>query len=641
MIVQTLTTHQRVTLGEPIARGGEATVYEVVGARDTLAKIYEKPRAGYDQKLIWMIANPPNINHGQHPSIAWPTELLYDNKHFVGYLMPRISGGAVKLLEVFNPRVRAKVMPKFNWRYLHRAARNLSAALALLHARDYVVGDLNESNILVMPTALITLIDTDSFQVRALMQNKAELYACPVARLEYTPPELQGHALNEPRKPEHDNFGLAVLIFQLLMDGSHPFRGRWLGAGDPPAIEERIRNGWFPYATNGKVAPLPTMLPFSALDPQVATLFTRCFVAGQREPSARPSAEEWRDTLDAAEQNLIECARHHLYAKHLHACPWCNLQRETLRVAPPSKRERAHARREERRARMRNAPVLRPVPAQSYAPYPTPPPFNAPMFPRGISMPTPRVSPTTVQGVLTGSRGAFRFSVAVVATLGSVLNSIARGIATPNLRVWWRGVVLVLSGAATGTLIWTIIGASAGALIGAGASVWDHLVVVNTLLLHARDGALLGGSVAVIVGLVFSLLSEAIARFKGTGGALVGVLLGGALGVYAPVTMSGTWQNFVALGMLLGGLFALASVPSINSPRLLRLSASSSATLTVMRRVNQQSLWLVLFSTALGTALLSALLWFLAWTSAPIAVVLGAGAGFIGGVVVAVSARQP
>jgi len=219
MIAQTL-THQRVTLGEPIARGGEATVHEVVGARDTLAKIYEKPRAGYDEKLIWMVANPPNINQG-HPSIAWPSELLYDNhNHFVGYLMPRISGGAVKLLEVFNPRVRAQVMPKFNWRYLHRAARNLSAALAALHARDYVVGDLNESNIRVMPTALVTLIDTDSFQVRALMQNTTQLYPCPVARLEYTPPELQGHALNEPRKPEHDNFGLAVLIFQLLMNGS-------------------------------------------------------------------------------------------------------------------------------------------------------------------------------------------------------------------------------------------------------------------------------------------------------------------------------------------------------------------------------------------------------------------------------------
>ena len=34
------------------------------------------------------------------------------------------------------------------------------------HVRGYVVGDVNESNILVTPTALVTLgMDTDSFQV--------------------------------------------------------------------------------------------------------------------------------------------------------------------------------------------------------------------------------------------------------------------------------------------------------------------------------------------------------------------------------------------------------------------------------------------------------------------------------------------
>ena len=37
----------------------------------------------------------------------------------------------------------------------------------------------------------------------------------------------------------HENrlkgFGLAILIFQLLMNGSHPFRAQWLNSGEPPA----------------------------------------------------------------------------------------------------------------------------------------------------------------------------------------------------------------------------------------------------------------------------------------------------------------------------------------------------------------------------------------------------------------------
>lgn len=45
---------KRVTLGGVIGRGGEATVYEVAGQPDLLAKIYNpSPRSCYDQKLAW------------------------------------------------------------------------------------------------------------------------------------------------------------------------------------------------------------------------------------------------------------------------------------------------------------------------------------------------------------------------------------------------------------------------------------------------------------------------------------------------------------------------------------------------------------------------------------------------------------
>ena len=35
--------------------------------------------------------------------------------------------------------------------------------------------------------------------------------------------------------------GLGVLIFQLLMEGNHPFRAQWLGQNDPPPVEDRLR----------------------------------------------------------------------------------------------------------------------------------------------------------------------------------------------------------------------------------------------------------------------------------------------------------------------------------------------------------------------------------------------------------------
>ena len=181
---------QHVALGEIIGTGGEATVYRVHQSQTLLAKIYNKgPRPGYHQKLTWMQRHPPNdpTQMPGHASIAWPTDLLYNqNNELAGYLMPLVYN-ASSILDVFNPRRRMRILPGFNRKYLHRTAQNLAAALASLHEFGYIVGDLNESNIMVTPLAMVTLIDTDSFQVTAAN----EVYSCPVGKPEYTPPELQ------------------------------------------------------------------------------------------------------------------------------------------------------------------------------------------------------------------------------------------------------------------------------------------------------------------------------------------------------------------------------------------------------------------------------------------------------------------
>ena len=316
-----------ITLGQEISRGGEGVIYGVPAQPGLVAKIYTNPAEHPEAKLAWMKANPPQdpSQTSGHSAIAWPLELLYTpTGTFTGFLMPYVKN-TTPLLGVFNPRLRAGTLPGFDWRYLHRAARNLALALSALHARDYVVGDLNESNILVTPSALVTLIDTDSFQVRA--RKVAPLvYYCPVGRPEYTPPELQGKPFHGVlRRPEHDRFGLGVLIFQLLMDGSHPFRAQYLSAGDPPGIEDRIARGWFPYAPKpaGPVAPPPNAPSLDVLSPDVVALVQRCFVNGQRKPEARPSPKEWSLVLAEAEHALNKCPNGHYVSGHLKTCPTC------------------------------------------------------------------------------------------------------------------------------------------------------------------------------------------------------------------------------------------------------------------------------------------------------------------------------
>jgi DNA-binding helix-hairpin-helix protein with protein kinase domain len=331
---------QRLELGVALYEGGEGVIYAVIGRPYRLAKIYKpEKRSGKQAKLARMVANPPADPGSStgHAAIAWPETLLYESgRRFMGYLMPKIAD-AKTLLHVLNPRLRARTLPDFDQNYLHRAARNLAAALFELHKRDYVIGDLNETNLLVTPAALVTVIDVDSFQVKEKQDGQITFYPCPVGRPEYTPPELQGrYFLNEVRHAEQDNFSLAVLIFQLLMDGNHPFRSIWLGRGDPPPVEEKIIQGWFPYTSEprGPVKP-PLGLTLERLHPPLAGLMRRCFIDGHESPRRRPSAAEWESALKAAEKALYAGPCGHAYAAHLERCPSCGALSPPLVVACP------------------------------------------------------------------------------------------------------------------------------------------------------------------------------------------------------------------------------------------------------------------------------------------------------------------
>ena len=321
--------HQPMEIGVPLHEGGEGWICPITSQRAKLAKIYKpQSRAGREMKLRWLVANAPSDPGSSigHASIAWPEILLYDeHSKFIGYVMPQIANTRT-LLQIFNPQLRAHASLTCDGFFLHRAARNMAAAIGAIHKRDYIIGDLNESNILVTHQALVTIIDTDSFQTKEEHDGQIIFYPCPVGRPEYTPPELQGKRFKgEVRQPEQDAFALAVLIFQLLLGGNHPFRAIWLGPDMPPPIEERIFLGLFPYAqayARGLVRPPPN-LTLDILHPPLADLMLRCFTDGHNIPKRRPFPAEWESALKDAEQSLRTCPNQHVYSAHLKKCPQC------------------------------------------------------------------------------------------------------------------------------------------------------------------------------------------------------------------------------------------------------------------------------------------------------------------------------
>ncbi len=349
-------TGEDLTLATPpLARGGEAAVYAVAANPALVAKIYYRPTPEYASKLSAMIAFPPADSGTWTASryVAWPMCRLLgsgDGRPVIGCLMPHVEN-ARRLVERSNPRARLQTCPLFHYGYLLRSARNLAAAVRGLHERGFVLGDLNESNVLVTPQARVTLVDADSFQVPA----PGRVFRCRVGKAEYTPPELQDACLAErDLGPEHDAFALAVLVFQLLMQGLHPFAGVSSGEGNADALPDRIRAGHWPYAwgRSGPVTPAPHAPPWSVLPPAVQELLTCCFEEGHANPGRRPGAAAWQEALEEAEAGMTVCpanTQHH-HPRGLDVCPWCEWARQQGRDPFPSP-EDLQARRATRLAR--------------------------------------------------------------------------------------------------------------------------------------------------------------------------------------------------------------------------------------------------------------------------------------------------
>ncbi len=332
MHVQRQSTGEIVSLDESgrLGSGGEARIYAVAADPALVAKIWHRPTAERARKVEVMVANPPAdpMAGHSHISIAWPLDPLLSRERSprcVGFLMARVQGMR-PIIDFYNPKSRRQKCPLFNFYYLLRTGRNLATAIRALHERGYVVGDLNESNILVSEKALVTLVDTDSFQVWDA--SGGTLYRCRVGKPEFTPPELQGQRFAlVNREPVHDLFGLGIVLFHLLMEGTHPFAGAYRGRGEPPTIEQRIAAGHFPYDDPPPplFGPKPAAPPFEVLHPALQEHFQRCFRDGHRDPRGRPDAATWQRALEEAESALVVCwfNNQHFYGNHLKSCPWC------------------------------------------------------------------------------------------------------------------------------------------------------------------------------------------------------------------------------------------------------------------------------------------------------------------------------
>lgn len=323
---------EAIQLGKVLGKGGEGTVYEISGANSQfVAKIYNKPiDIDKKNKLHYMTSFRTN---GVESVSAWPIETIHTTSDksissICGFVMRKIVE-CQPIHTLFSANDRKQHFPKMSWDYLVLVARNLASAVSKMHENNCIVGDLNESNILVNPkNATISLIDCDSYQV----EKGNQLFLCTVGVGLYLPPELQKRDLKAAkRNVESDNFALAIFIFRLLFMGRHPFSGTYTGNANPPTIEESIANYLYFFSSHvaNKVSKIPPGIPdLSLVNKQCQDLFELAFVKAPSIRRARPNAHEWIAALDDIRNKLTKCKKNnsHLIYQSSGGCHWCKIE---------------------------------------------------------------------------------------------------------------------------------------------------------------------------------------------------------------------------------------------------------------------------------------------------------------------------
>src|SRR5712671_6770062 len=329
-------TGRQIALGKELGKGGEGIVYQVQGEPALAAKIYHPNKASERRQKIEAIVDAHW--HKAASNIAFPIDtLMGPGTQFVGFTMPLVAANK-PIHNLYSPTSRKTSFPKANFLFLTRTALNIAQSFVDVHKTGCIIGDVNHSGVLIADDAIATLIDCDSFQVNVAGQT----FLCKVGTPDFTPPELQGKRFDQcVRTANHDAFGLAVVLFNLLFMGRHPFAGRYLGRGDMP-LETAIAQYRFAYSARHnetRTEPPPNVPLLADIPRELSDAFEIAF-GPVGTSKGRPIAAQWVSILQRAESEIVQCKNSsgHQHFRAAIYCPWCRMETAYpgfLAFAPP------------------------------------------------------------------------------------------------------------------------------------------------------------------------------------------------------------------------------------------------------------------------------------------------------------------
>ena len=225
--------------------GARGRILEIPGSPRHVAKLYHPGSKGVEPgKLAALLAAQ---DKDLLEVAAWPVTTLHRGSPSRPRAGLRHAENSIdeKSCTRSTASISAQTLSRRRLGNARHRRDQLRRHLNRVHQRGIVVGDVNQKNLLVAADGSVRIVDCDSFQVRT---PKGRVYRCGVGVPEFTPPELQGKPsfASFDRTPDHDCFGLSVMIFYLLF-GRHPYAGRGASGG---SLAKAIRENRFAYTRN-------------------------------------------------------------------------------------------------------------------------------------------------------------------------------------------------------------------------------------------------------------------------------------------------------------------------------------------------------------------------------------------------------
>jgi serine/threonine protein kinase len=330
-----------------LGRGGYASVFkETISNTAYAVKKYHTSEKISIDKISYMIDNCPIelfsiSNSTKYPILSWPLSLIRETTNnekdlYIGYIMPLVNEDNSQTLDFFydfNLSKRLKYKTSSALSFKIEIIINICETLDKLHQKGFLFIDLKPQNLRVFEgTNIVSFLDCDSFKIIAA--DGECLFPAEMVSSDYISPEVfKADTLPESMTIEQDLYALAVIIFQILNNGIHPFQGILSDNSEDVSTNDRkAAMGLYPYglAQHDKIKPNLNSIHNTFL-PSTRSLFDQAFTS----QNSRPTAAIWRDHFDDILKNklIVRCPKYPNDIEHMHFkdndCPKCQIQRIT------------------------------------------------------------------------------------------------------------------------------------------------------------------------------------------------------------------------------------------------------------------------------------------------------------------------